>query len=96
MAYDYGPERISWLAHLLTNWMGDAGFLRQLNVQVRRFNMVGDLTTCHGLVTGKARGSQALVHCDVWAENQRGERTAFGTATVELPSRQQSAAAGGR
>lgn len=88
MAYDYGPERISWLAHLMTNWMGDAGFLRQLNVQVRRFNMVGDLTTCHGLVTGKTLGSQALVQCDVWAENQRGERTAFGTATVELPSRQ--------
>ena len=26
-AYDYGPERCSWLTHHLTNWMGDAGFL---------------------------------------------------------------------
>ena len=89
-AYDYGPERISWLAHLLTNWMGDDGFLCQLNVQVRRFNMVGDLTTCHGTVTAKACHPSPRVHCDVWAENQRGERTAFGTATVELPSRASS------
>ena len=27
-AYDYGPERCSWLTHHLTNWMGDDGFLR--------------------------------------------------------------------
>jgi crotonobetainyl-CoA:carnitine CoA-transferase CaiB-like acyl-CoA transferase len=26
-AYDYGPERCSWLTHHLTNWMGDDGFL---------------------------------------------------------------------
>jgi acyl dehydratase len=86
-AYDYGPERISWLAHLLTHWMGDDGFLCQLNVQVRRFNMVGDLTTCRGTVTAKAFQPAPRVQCEIWAENQRGERTAFGTATVELPSR---------
>lgn len=40
-AYDYGRERISWLAHLLTNWMGDDGFLCQPNEQGRRFKMVG-------------------------------------------------------
>ncbi|MFT5484530.1 MAG: acyl dehydratase, partial [Halieaceae bacterium] len=28
-AYDYGPERCSWLTHHLTNWMGDDGFLAQ-------------------------------------------------------------------
>lgn len=87
-AYDYGPERISWLAHMLTHWSGDDGFLRQLHVQVRRFNMVGDLTTCRGIVTAKTSTPQRLVHCEVWAENQRGERTAFGTAAVELPSRE--------
>ena len=86
-AYDYGPERISWLAHLLTNWVGDDGFLCQLNVQVRRFNMVGDLTTCHGTVTAKVFQPSPWVQCEIWTENQRGERTAFGTATVELPSR---------
>ncbi|MFC1857178.1 MaoC family dehydratase N-terminal domain-containing protein, partial [Thermodesulfobacteriota bacterium] len=27
-AYDYGPERISWLGHMMTNWIGDEGFLQ--------------------------------------------------------------------
>jgi acyl dehydratase len=88
-AYDYGPQRVSWLGHLLSNWMGDDGWLHTLNIQVRRFNIVGDLTRCHGVVTGKRLdGLQPLVDCDVWTENQRQERTAVGTATVGLPSRQ--------
>ena len=32
-AYDYGPERCSWLTHHLTNWMGDDGFLRHADLQ---------------------------------------------------------------
>ena len=32
-AYDYGPERCSWLTHQLTNWMGDDGFLRPCELQ---------------------------------------------------------------
>lgn len=84
-AYDYGPERIAWLAVLVTNWIGPTGFLRRLNVQVRRFNLVGDLTRCHGTVTGTRQVDDGwLVELSVWAENQRGERTAFGTAEVRL------------
>ncbi len=41
-AYDYGPERCSWMSHHLTNWMGDGGFLRKLEVKIRRHNPVGD------------------------------------------------------
>lgn len=92
-AYDYGPERISWLGHLMTNWIGDDGFLRRLNAQVRRHNLVGDLTRCSGRVARKweepgAGGSAAgLVECEVEATNQRGEVTAKGLAVAELPRR---------
>jgi acyl dehydratase len=87
-AYDYGPERISWLGHLMTNWIGDDGFLRRLNVQVRKHNIIGDLTTCNGQVTAKrVEGDAHLVECDVWGDNQRGERTCLGQAVAELPSR---------
>jgi acyl dehydratase len=87
-AYDYGPERISWLGHLMTNWIGDDGFLRRLNVQVRRHNIIGDLTTCDGRVVRKwVEGDAHLVECEVWGDNQRGERTAVGAAVAELPSR---------
>lgn len=87
-AYDYGPQRVSWLGHLMSNWMGDDGWLHALNVEVRRFNIVGDVTRCKGVVAAKrVEHGQYLVDCNVWAENQREERTALGTATVELPSR---------
>jgi acyl dehydratase len=86
--YDEGIMRIGWLAHLLTDWMGDDGFLRELDVTLRRPNMLNDLSWCTGRVTGKrVDGNQHLVDVEVWITNQRGERTAVGTAVVELPSR---------
>jgi acyl dehydratase len=87
-AYDYGPERVAWLGHLVTNWMGDAGALRRLNVQVRRHNLIGDVTWCRGAVTGKREeDGLALVDLDLHAVNQRGEITAQGHASVALPRR---------
>ena len=41
-AYDYGPERCSWLTSHLTNWMGDDGFLVTHRSQIRHHNVVGD------------------------------------------------------
>jgi acyl dehydratase len=84
-AYDYGPERVAWLGHLVTNWMGNDGFLRRLNVQVQRHNLIGDTTWCRGEVTGK--NADGNVELSVRGVNQRGEVTAAGTATVVLPRR---------
>ena len=85
-AYDYGPERISWLGHLMTDWIGDDGFLNRLNVQVRRHNIIGDLTTCGGTVTRKWVDDDGhFVEVAVVATNQRGEQTAVGTAVATLP-----------
>jgi acyl dehydratase len=87
-AYDYGPERVSWLGHLMTNWIGDDGFLKRLNVQVRKHNIVGDLTTCEGTVTRKwQEGDEHLVEVAVQGRNQRGEQTAVGIAVAVLPTR---------
>ena len=87
-AYDYGPEWISWLGHLMTDWIGDDGFLNRLNVQVRKHNIVGDLTVCNGTVTRKwVEDGTHFVEVRVIAENQRGEHTAIGTAVAALPSK---------
>ena len=85
-AYDYGPERISWLGSMLTNWIGDAGFLERLHVQVRRHNIIGDLTTCRSKITAISP-QQRAVDLTVSATNQRGEVTALGEARVILPAR---------
>ncbi len=88
-AYDYGPQRVSWFGHLMTNWIGDDGFLCLLEVQVRRFNLIGDTTWLRGTVTDTfIDDGQHRVACDLWAENQRGETTAQGKAEAILPSRE--------
>jgi len=88
-AYDYGPERIAWIATMLTNWIGDRGFLEELYCEVRRFNLIGDLTTCEGQVTEATPIDNATgrLRLDVAARDQRGQVTARGWATVRLPRR---------
>lgn len=87
-AYDYGCQRISWLGNLITNWMGDDGFIRRLRAELRRFNVVGDTTWLKGKVTNKyTKDGEHLVDIESWAENQRGEVTMPGLATVRLPTK---------
>ena len=87
--YDYGRMRETWLVHLCTDWMGDDAWLASLDVEFRKFNYVGDTHWMKGTVTRKylAEGRPA-VDIDIWGENQRGEVTCPGHATVLLPSRE--------
>ena len=91
-AYDYGCQRCCWMGHLLTNWMGDDGFLKKMYLELRRFNIVGDTTWCRGRVTSKREeNGEKLVDLDIWGDNQRQETTMKGTATIHLPSRHEAA-----
>jgi acyl dehydratase len=86
--YDYGPQRSAWMCSLVTNWMGDAAFLKRVRSEMRRFNTMGDSTWCKGKVARKyVKDGYALVDLEIWGENQRGELTTPGLATVVLPSR---------
>lgn len=86
--YDYGPQRSSWMCSLVTNWMGDAGFIKRVRTEMRRFNIMGDTTYCKGKVIRKyVKDNVGLVDIEIAAVNQRGEVTTPGLATVALPSR---------
>jgi acyl dehydratase len=86
--YDYGPQRSSWMCSLVTNWMGDAGVIKRVRTEMRRFNIMGDTTFCKGKVVRKyVKDNTGLVDIEIAAENQRGELTTPGFATVALPSR---------
>ena len=85
-AYDYGPERVAWLGHLVTNWMGRDTLLARLNVQVRRHNLIGDTTWCRGTIADKrVVDGRREVLIDVAGVNQRGETIAAGQAVVAWP-----------
>jgi acyl dehydratase len=87
-AYDYGPERCSWLTHHVTNWIGDNGFLHKSNCQVRRHNPDGDVIFIDGTVVRKfEENGKKYVEIQQRAETHRGELSAIGTAVAELPSK---------
>lgn len=86
-AYDYGTMRTNWMVHLVTNWMGDAGWLWKLSASVTKFNYLGDAHIVTGKVSSLQRynASQGEVNVTLEARNQRGEVTCHGSATVLLP-----------
>ncbi|OIN95872.1 MAG: hypothetical protein AUJ48_02420 [Deltaproteobacteria bacterium CG1_02_45_11] len=89
-AYDLGVQRFSWLGSMMTNWIGDDGFLKKLSAQARLFNLFGDTQWMSGKVTKKYKeGKECAVDFEIWCDNQRGERTTTGEATVWLPSKEE-------
>ncbi|HEY4333363.1 MAG TPA: hypothetical protein VGM78_12360, partial [Ilumatobacteraceae bacterium] len=89
MAYDYGVMRQSWFYHHVSDWAGDDAIVLALDDSIRQFNYMGDVQFLSGTVTAKRidpRG-QSVVDLRLRMVNQRDTETAFGTATVALPSR---------
>ncbi|MGE3773980.1 MAG: MaoC family dehydratase N-terminal domain-containing protein [Gammaproteobacteria bacterium] len=87
-AYDYGPERCSWLTHQLTNWMGDEGFLHKAHCKIRRHNPEGDMLFIKGRIKRKfAENGQHYVEIDQIAHNQDEELSVVGGGIVRLPVR---------
>jgi hypothetical protein len=84
--YDFGSQRISWAAHVLTDWCGDEGELSGLDARLQAPDYLGDITQFAGKVTGaKPDGDRGLVKCEITGTNQRGKVTIKATATVKLP-----------
>ena len=87
--YDYGQMRSCWMSHLLTNWMGDDAWLRNMSNRLNTFNFLGDTHIMRGEVTDKRRDELGcVVTIEVRGTNQREEDSVTGTAEILLPSRE--------
>jgi len=88
--YDVGIQRHCWGIHLLTNWMGDDGWLKRSRVEYHRFVYHSDVVWLKGNVTRKYvnEDGEYCVDIDLHAINQRREDVMPGHATVALPSRE--------
>ncbi|MBM2825991.1 MAG: Acyl dehydratase [Dehalococcoidia bacterium] len=83
-----GNMSMSFLAQLLTDWVGQEGRLAKLEVNFRRMVEPGDRLECKAVVTDiSVRDGRNLVVLDAYIENQRGERPIQGIAEVLLPSK---------
>jgi len=88
--YDVGAQRQCWLIHLLTNWMGDEGWLKKNYAQYRRFVYLSDVVKFQGKVTDKYidDDGEYCVDIETHGINQRDEDTIPGHSTVVLPSKE--------
>lgn len=82
-----GSMTQSYLAQLLTDWMGPAGQLRSLDVNFRRPVLHEKGLKCMGLVTDKhEEDGHTVVHLDVMIVDPRGDRPVQGVAELVLPT----------
>jgi len=91
LPFDFGAMRYEMAAVLLTNWMGDDGFLKRLDIQIRRPVFYGDTTWFSGEVVNKDKVTEGgveygAVDIKIDGVNQSGQTSTPGTATVYLPS----------
>jgi acyl dehydratase len=76
------------LCRMVTNWMGDDGFLRVFTFQQDAVIPIGDAFFCRGKVINKrVENGEYLVDLRIWIESSRGFIAASGMATVSLFSR---------
>lgn len=77
----------SCFSHLLTDYVGDQGWLKKFRMEMRRMNHPGHIMSLKGKVVKKyAEGGEHLLDLEVWVENQEGVTTP-SYATVRLPSK---------
>ncbi len=90
-AFQEGSHHSALLGTIVTNWMGDDGFIKTLDFQVRRIIILGDAIWIKGKVARKyKKGNEPLVDLEVWGENQDGIKLTTCVATVKLVSRERS------
>ncbi|HSW58992.1 MAG TPA: MaoC family dehydratase N-terminal domain-containing protein [Dehalococcoidales bacterium] len=86
--HDAGAQRNAWRNMVLTNWMGDDGFLWKSRAELRGLNQEGDISWCHAKVINKyIEQGHYCIDLESWCENHRKQITMPGSATVVLPSR---------
>jgi acyl dehydratase len=84
-----GPQQTAWLAHLVTDWAGDDGFLQRLSVRVTGQAVLGSTTYLNGEVTTRSiEDGRSVVELSLAATDTDHHPIATGSATVILPSRE--------
>ena len=83
----HGHLTSSFLAQLLTDWIGEEGFVKKLEVKWKQFHFPGQDILCKGKVTDKRKEEdENIVEVDLWTEVD-GTVYAPHKATVILPAK---------
>ncbi|WP_456487031.1 MaoC family dehydratase [Candidatus Alkanophaga liquidiphilum] len=86
----HGMLSYAFLVQMMTNWLPKPTYLKRLGVEFRAMVFPGDVVTCKGKVVRKyVKDGENYIECEIWCENQKGEKTTIGMAVATLPSREQ-------
>jgi acyl dehydratase len=88
-AYDYGSQRGGYATYFATNWVGDEGWVCNLDFQFRGMFFNGDVFRTSGEVVDKWRGAKTgtgYVKVAFKSINNRGDDIMPGTMVAALPS----------
>jgi hydroxyacyl-ACP dehydratase HTD2-like protein with hotdog domain len=84
----HGPLQGAFLGQYLTDWGGPEAGLKKIGWTNRGRAFVEQPYIIKGRITGKRENDDlSLVDCEVWSENEAGERLLGGIATISLPRR---------
>lgn len=84
----HGPLQGAFLGQYLTDWAGPEGRLRKIAWTNRGRAFSDEPYIIKGRVKAKRTlAGENCVDCEIWSENEAGERLIVGRATIALPSR---------
>ncbi len=88
-SYDYGSQRGGYALYWGTNWVGDDGWVAEMDYQFRGFFYKGDIFHIRGEIVDKWRGAKTgtgYVKAKFSSITQRGDDIMPGTAIFALPT----------
>ena len=82
--FAHGMLSMGYLGEFLVQ-AGGVGSIRRFRARFAKLTWPGDVVTCRGRVTAvRDEAAARLVECDIWTENQEGERKLVGSALLAL------------
>ena len=79
----HGALKNAFLGQLITDWIGNSGKLKILEVQYKGMDLPGTPVYAKGIVSKII--DENNINCDLWLETEDGNKTTIGKATIQLP-----------
>ena len=81
----HGALKNAFLGQVITDWIGNSGKLKMLEVQYKGMDLPGTPVYAKGIVTDII--DENNINCDLWLETNKGDKTTVGKAIIQLPKK---------
>ena len=81
----HGALKNAFLGQVITDWIGNSGKLKMLEVQYKGMDLPGTPVYAKGIVTDII--DENNINCDLWLVSDKGDKTTVGKAIIQLPKK---------